>query len=68
MSTRLRVFVWIIIAVLVAIWLAALWFVVLHPAHLSKSLGSFILGLEALALSLALIINFRGNSDSGKSG
>jgi hypothetical protein len=68
MSTQLRVFVWIIIAVLVSIWLAAIWFVTLHPEHMSKSLGSFILGLEALALCLALIIGFRSNSDSGKSG
>jgi hypothetical protein len=68
MSTRLRIFVWIIIGVLVGIWLAAIWFVTIHPGHLSKGLGTFILGVEALALCLALIISFRGNSDSEKSG
>ena len=31
MSTRLRVFVWIVIAALVALWLAAIWYVVFQP-------------------------------------
>ena len=30
MSTRLRVFVWIVIAVATVIWLAAIWFVMFH--------------------------------------
>jgi hypothetical protein len=30
MSTRLRVFVWIVVAVMVALWLAAIWFVMFH--------------------------------------
>ena len=31
MSTRLRVFVWIVVAALVAVWLAAIWYVVFQP-------------------------------------
>ena len=34
MSTRLRVFVWIVIAALVVIWLAAIWYVVFQPGPL----------------------------------
>jgi hypothetical protein len=34
MSTRLRVFVWIVIAVAVVIWIAAIWFVVFQPGPL----------------------------------
>jgi len=30
MSTRLRVFVWIVVAVAVTIWIAAIWFVMFH--------------------------------------
>jgi hypothetical protein len=31
MSTRLRVFVWIVVVALVAFWLAAIWYVVIQP-------------------------------------
>ena len=34
MNTRLRVFVWIVVAALVALWLAAIWFVVFQPGPL----------------------------------
>ena len=68
MSTRLRVFVWIIIAVLVTIWLAAICFVMIYPKYLSNRVGALIVGAEAMALCLALIIALRGNSDSGRSG
>ena len=30
MSTRLRVFIWIVVVVMVALWLAAIWFVMFH--------------------------------------
>ena len=30
MSTRLRVFAWIVIAIAAAIWIAAVWFVMFH--------------------------------------
>jgi hypothetical protein len=30
MSTRLRVFAWIVVAVAVAVWIAAVWFVMFH--------------------------------------
>ena len=30
MSTRLRVFVWIVVAVALAIWIAAIWLVMFH--------------------------------------
>ena len=30
MSTRLRVFVWIVVAVAMATWIAAIWFVMFH--------------------------------------
>ena len=31
MSTRLRVFVWIVVVALVALWLAAVWYAVIQP-------------------------------------
>ena len=30
MSTRLRVFVWIVVAVAIAIWIAAIWILMFH--------------------------------------
>jgi hypothetical protein len=30
MSTRLRVFVWIVVAVMLALWFAAIWIVMFH--------------------------------------
>jgi hypothetical protein len=68
MSSRLRVFAWIIIGVLAAIWLPAVWFVMVYPQYLSNRLAAFILGAEAVALCLALIVGSLGNSESGKSG
>ena len=35
MSTRPRVFVWIVIAVAVAVWIAAVWFVIFQPGPLT---------------------------------
>ena len=34
MSTRLRVFVWIVVAIAVVIWLAAIWYVLFEPGPL----------------------------------
>ncbi|MFZ0066430.1 MAG: hypothetical protein WAK90_09680 [Pseudolabrys sp.] len=34
MSTRLRVFVWFVIAVAAVIWIAAIWFVIFQPGPL----------------------------------
>ena len=52
MSTRLRVFAWIVVAVAVAVWIAAVWFVVFQPRTAAlPSVQAELMGRDKVAIT-----------------